>query len=92
MKQKLKSEDFRIPQIRIFARIHCKDMIMTQIILRVLCAVSVNLLSLIFFVTLFLRLFLILMISLSLSELFNLKFIRTILTFLRVFLVQGLIG
>lgn len=88
MKQKLKSEDFRIPQIRIFARINCKDMIMTQVILRILCAVSVNLLSLIFFVTLFLRL----MISLSLSELFNLKFIRTILTFLRVFLVQGLIG
>lgn len=88
MKQKLKSEDFRIPQIRIFARINCKGMIMTQIIIRILCAVSVNLLSLIFFVTLFLRL----MISLSLSELFNLKFIRTILTFLRVFLVQGLIG
>lgn len=54
---------------------------MAQIILRFLCAVSVNPLSLIFSVTLFLRLFLILMLSFSLSELFNLKFIRTILTF-----------
>lgn len=78
--QKLKSEDFRIPQIRIFASINYENM-MAQIILRFLCAVSVNPLSLIFSVTLFLRLFLILMLSFSLSELFNLKFIRTILTF-----------